>query len=771
MTVNNILTKVTTDKRCVSPTFFDLNKSDDLKSFQALITRTPHLLVHNEINSQLCELMQIKNPKQKLSGSQALELAEKHVGNKNFMSYGLWVHYPWLNTIVHLLPKDEFITVRTSRNNYKITPEEQRILSTKKVGVIGLSVGQSIAITMTMERVFGEISIADFDELELTNLNRIRAGVQNLGVPKVALVAREIAEIDPFLKVNCFWDGVTEENIDDFLTSNGKLDLVADECDTIHIKFLARLACKRHQIPVLMDTSDRGMLDIERFDLEPNRSIFHGLVDHLDVEKSKHLKTNEEKVAYTLPIIGLEKASNRIKASMMEIKQSITTWPQLSSDVALGGAISTNLIRRIFIDKHKESGRYYVDTNEIIPNTKPDAPDHFKDVENPFIKPLIKEDLENGAKPFILYKERLKLPETDEQEILRSALHAPSGANCQPWKWLIKEGAYFLFHDRYYSESLNDFNQNGSHLTMGCVTENFVLSAQNLGYGVNVSVLPCGSDKPLKVVFQITRWSDTNSEPVLKNALSDHIFDRFTNRNKSKGTVIPENDLSFIKSSAEEIQGTNLRLATSQAQLNELADLISIGDYLRITHPQGHRELFQKEIRWTEEQNLKTRDGIDIDLMDLSESDKVGLLLAKDEKVISHLAEWDLGQGLGKISSDLIKNSSAVGFITVNGIDPESYFQAGRATERAWIAAGKLDLAFQPMTVLPYFFQRLLKGNGDAFSENQKDLLRHAWLRFNSIFPCKENDGLAFLFRLSEAQTPTKPSLRRHYNDIVFSQK
>ena len=87
---------------------------------------------------------------------------------------------------------------------YKISPIEQDKLSTKKVGVIGLSVGQSISITMAMERTFGEIRIADFDELELTNLNRIRAGVHELGLPKVALVAREIAEIDPYLNVKCF---------------------------------------------------------------------------------------------------------------------------------------------------------------------------------------------------------------------------------------------------------------------------------------------------------------------------------------------------------------------------------------------------------------------------------------------------------------------------------------------------------------------------------------------------------------------------------------
>ncbi len=74
-------------------------------------------------------------------------------------------------------------------------------------------------------------------------------------------------------------------------------------------------------------------------------------------------------MTYALPIIGLEDASTRIKASMLEINQSITTWPQLSSDVALGGAISTNVIRRIFLNQLTDSGRYYVDTNAIIPNS------------------------------------------------------------------------------------------------------------------------------------------------------------------------------------------------------------------------------------------------------------------------------------------------------------------------------------------------------------------------------------------------------------------
>ncbi|HRF79656.1 MAG TPA: hypothetical protein PL070_06180, partial [Flavobacteriales bacterium] len=93
------------------------------------------------------------------------------------LAYGVWVFYPWADRLVHLLDEPEFALVRTDRNRNKITREEQAELATKKVGVIGLSVGQSVSLTLALERSFGEIRLADFDTLELSNLNRIRSGV------------------------------------------------------------------------------------------------------------------------------------------------------------------------------------------------------------------------------------------------------------------------------------------------------------------------------------------------------------------------------------------------------------------------------------------------------------------------------------------------------------------------------------------------------------------------------------------------------------------
>ena len=51
---------------------------------------------------------------------------------------------------------------------------------------------------------------------------------------------------------------------------------------------------------------------------------------------------------------------------MTEIGKTITTWPQLASAVVLGGAITTDITRRILLKQYQNSGRFYVDLEKII---------------------------------------------------------------------------------------------------------------------------------------------------------------------------------------------------------------------------------------------------------------------------------------------------------------------------------------------------------------------------------------------------------------------
>lgn len=362
--LNSIISKNDNLDQIYTPIFYRLNSNEDTTEFKKLLLRND-VILQDTIYNQLQELIKCLNPSKKIEDKAYEKLIEEHLNETKLYKYGVWVYYPWNKRLIHLLDEKEFIEVRTNRNRNKITREEQTELFEKKIGIIGLSVGQSIAITMAIERICGEIRLADFDSVELSNLNRIRTGVHNLGINKAILTAREIAEIDPFIKIKVYTDGLNNSNIDSFFSENGNLDLLVEVCDGLDIKIESRLKAKSLKIPVIMDTNDRGMLDIERFDLDPNKSILHGFIDSF-FHEGEFKYSNENKLELLNSILSFNSLSDRMKTSMAEIGKTINTWPQLASSVVLGGAITTDASRRILLNQLNKSGRYYVDLEDLI---------------------------------------------------------------------------------------------------------------------------------------------------------------------------------------------------------------------------------------------------------------------------------------------------------------------------------------------------------------------------------------------------------------------
>jgi molybdopterin/thiamine biosynthesis adenylyltransferase len=355
-----------TDRETYRPEFFRPTDPSDRARLEELLKTRTGITVHDELHGQLTELVRTLNPSKRFTKDELDAAARAHLGNNDPLHYGVWVYYPWSKRLVHLLDALEFARVRTDRNRNKITDEEQALLATKKVGVIGLSVGQSVSLTMALERSFGEIRLADFDTLELSNLNRIRSGVERMGINKAVNTAREIAELDPFLKVTCFTDGITKENIERFLTEGGKLDLLVEECDSVDIKVIARVRAKFLGIPVIMDTSDRGLIDVERFDLETDRPIIHGGLSGLDLKLFENPLTQTEKYDYIMRMVDPSALSDKMKSSLPEIGSTILTWPQLGGHVMLGGALASEVGRKIMTNEMRHSGRWYIDLDELL---------------------------------------------------------------------------------------------------------------------------------------------------------------------------------------------------------------------------------------------------------------------------------------------------------------------------------------------------------------------------------------------------------------------
>ncbi|MFJ5025172.1 ThiF family adenylyltransferase [Streptomyces goshikiensis] len=322
--------------------------------------------VHAQIEGQISELLRCLEPQARFT-RQSLDRAIADTVDGRPELYGRWAWYPWSGRLVHVLPEAEFRLVRTDRNRDKITREQQHGLLSRRVGVIGLSVGSSAALACAMEGVGGSFRLADFDRLSLSNLNRLRAGVHELGLEKSVLCARRMYELDPYLDIEVHRGGVTGETIEDFFgdETNG-LDLLVEECDTPWVKVAAREHARRRRVPVLMDTNDRGLLDIERFDLEPDRPLFHGRIGGVTAAEVRDLDQTEA-VRFLLDVVDEPRLSPAMTDALARIGRTLSSWPQLASGVMLGAALVTDTARRILLGDPLPSGRHYIDLEELVP--------------------------------------------------------------------------------------------------------------------------------------------------------------------------------------------------------------------------------------------------------------------------------------------------------------------------------------------------------------------------------------------------------------------
>lgn len=340
-----------------------LKNIEEINTLKEINTKYPKLIFETDsFIQQLTELIKAKHPSKSTDQTFIVNELNTITNNTHLYLLGTFVYYPWRNTLILTLDEEDFITVRTTRNKLKITHDEQEKLRHKTIGVVGLSVGQSVALTLAMERLCGTIKIADFDTLDLSNLNRIRSSIFNINVAKTTIAAREILELDPYLNVEVFENGLSTSNMDNFLQN---LDLFVEVCDSVSVKLNSRIAAKKMKIPVVMDTNDRGMIDIERFDIEPERPILHGLISNEELERVETLSPLE-KIELIKKLVSFENTSERLKQSMGEIGKSISTWPQLASSVMLGAGVCADCCRRILLGEPVPSGRYYIDPSTLI---------------------------------------------------------------------------------------------------------------------------------------------------------------------------------------------------------------------------------------------------------------------------------------------------------------------------------------------------------------------------------------------------------------------
>ncbi|KAA1251020.1 Rv1355c family protein [Mycobacterium simiae] len=650
-----------------------------------------------------------------------------------------WVYYPWRRNVVAVLGPQAFRAVRLDRNRHLITVEEQGRLAALRIGVVGLSVGHVIAYTIAAEGLCGELRLADFDRLDLSNLNRVPASVLDLGTNKATAAGRRIAELDPYLRVRTFTAGVTPDALDAFLDG---LDIVVEECDSLDTKILVRQAARSRQIPVVMATDHRGLVDVERFDQEPTRPILHGLLGDVDGATLAGLSARE-KMPHLYRLADPGRGTAREAATLIEVGTTLSAWPQLASQVTLGAATVAEAVRRIGLGEPLLSGRTRIDIAAALDHLDEPATAHHEGTARWDGDPQSDPDAE-------ILADVGKLPNIIDV-VATAASRAPSVGNAQPWRIEVDHDAVAieLVPER---TSLVDIDFRASAVAIGAAVFNARVAAAAHGVLGPVEIGHSSEQSPLCVVVKL----GADSDPELARLYRPMLL-RQTNRHHGTPAPIADATLELLESAARR-EGARLQLLRTRDEIERAAMILGESDRIRYLTPELHAELVA-ELRWPTDPSLES--GIDVRGLELDPFRLAMLDTLCRPEVMAELARWNGGVALGAESYFRVCASSAIALVFIQGETLADYACGGSAAEAVWIRAQQHGLAAGPIS--PLFLYAKTSQERSDLSPNFAPQLQRLQREFNELAGTQAGESPIMVLRFCAAPSPSIRSRRRPF--------
>lgn len=345
------------------PIIIGMQEKDAAAKLQDLIKSEMITSLIDNYGEQYAELLLSKNAhlyraNYNVQTASIAKMLHEHYGSRKSWELGSWVYFPWNGNLIHVLSQDEFEDLRSIRNRDLITAEEQSILADFSAACFGMSVGSAGALALAISGISRKIKLIDGAVISGSNLNRILTGVSNVGRSKCEVIGNQIYEMNPYSQISYF-EKVSKDNIDEILSG---VDVAIDEIDDIQMKILIRIEARRRKIPVIMATElgDTIMLDIERFDNEPNRELFHGSMPGIEKVAEDPPENHREWTKHAVKIIDPVNMPTKMQKSLLKIGSTIVTHPQLGSTVMVTGGALAFAVKNIALSQPLESGRYVI---------------------------------------------------------------------------------------------------------------------------------------------------------------------------------------------------------------------------------------------------------------------------------------------------------------------------------------------------------------------------------------------------------------------------
>lgn len=218
------------------------------------------------------------------------------------------------------------------RNSGLLSDGEQELLSNTTIAIAGAGGDGGLLAERLVRFGIGKIILADPEVFEINNCNRqFAADHTSFGCNKAKVIAEYLLKINPSLKVDIYTQGVTTENVNEFVD---KADVIIDEIEFSlpAVSVLLHRECRRKGKYVFMGANLGWGASISCF--EPGGSTFEEQFEYNEKDATINpLKYLKEKPAYISDDI------------ISEILAGNIAVPALSSSVGLvAGILSAEVI-------------------------------------------------------------------------------------------------------------------------------------------------------------------------------------------------------------------------------------------------------------------------------------------------------------------------------------------------------------------------------------------------------------------------------------------
>jgi hypothetical protein len=345
--------------------------------------------------------------------------------------------------------------------------------------------------------------------------------------------------------------------------------------------------------------------------------------------------------------------------------------------------------------------------------------------------------------------------------IISDGIQAPSGENCQPWKFLVRKDGImelFLLPDR--DQSLYSWGQRASYMANGALLENVVISAKHYGFEARVHLFPDQQNLHLIARIELVKTS-AQTDPLYFG-----IRERATNRKPYKNYCLNGEEITALRSCSDSNHNIRIQLVQDLKRLKILGSAGSINENVMLSNEYLHKFFFS-HVNWTKEEDEMKKIGFFIDTLELPPPARFGFRMLRNWSLMRILKMFGFHKLVGLQNARVNSRASAIGIISIDDISPEKFIFAGRTMQRLWLTATKFHLSIQPLTGVLFFMHNVRARETEHFTTDQIHKIENAYDSIQKAFNIDPKETAVFMFRIGKGDKPTARSVRFALSEVV----